>query len=366
MQISHEMLARIIATVGLLFLGLWIIHWFIVPLAWAVVLAIATYPYYQKLQARIPQSYRVTWAPIAMTVIVTVVILIPISYGLVKAVYEIESLTRLMSKAQQEGLPTPDWLTHLPLIGAWATAKFADLFGTADSANETLLGLGGSAGREWARAIAGQVFGRFIALLIILLALFFLYRDGEWLGERVLRLATRLFGQTGNRYAMHAMESVQAIVDGLVLVGMGFGIVMGFAYYAVGLPQPAMLGLATGVLAMIPFAAPLVFGSAAVVLYAQGSVAAAIGIASFGGIVLFVADHFIRPGLIGSSAKVPFLWVLVGLLGGVETMGLLGLFLGPTVIAVLTTVWRDAVGDAVSGALDDVNAQGEAPSATGP
>ena len=56
---------------------------------------------------------------------------------------------------------------------------------------------------------------------------------------------------------------------------------------------------------------------------------------------MFVADHFIRPALIGGATRLPFLWVLIGILGGVETLGLLGLFIGPAAMAVLVMLWRE-------------------------
>jgi predicted PurR-regulated permease PerM len=92
---------------------------------------------------------------------------------------------------------------------------------------------------------------------------------------------------------------------------------------------------------MIPFAAPLVFGVAALLLAAQGAMVAAIAVAVWGTIVLFVADHFVRPLLIGGAIRLPFLWVLLGILGGLETFGLLGLFLGPVIMALAMALGRE-------------------------
>ena len=92
---------------------------------------------------------------------------------------------------------------------------------------------------------------------------------------------------------------------------------------------------------MIPFGAPLVFGVAALILLAQGSAVAGIALFLFGVVVVFIADHFVRPVLIGGSTRLPFIWVLLGILGGVETWGLLGLFLGPAIMAALMLLWRE-------------------------
>ena len=94
---------------------------------------------------------------------------------------------------------------------------------------------------------------------------------------------------------------------------------------------------------MIPFAAPVVFGAIALLMITQGAVGAGVGIAIAGSVVLFVADHFVRPAIIGGGARLPFLWVLLGILGGIESFGLVGIFIGPALMAALVSLWRSWV-----------------------
>jgi predicted PurR-regulated permease PerM len=145
------------------------------------------------------------------------------------------------------------------------------------------------------------------------------------------------------------IASVHGTVDGLVLVGLGEGFIMGIAYLIAGVPHPTLLGLLTAVAAMVPFGAPVAFGIAALILLTQGSVISAVVIVVLGMVVSFAADHFIRPTLIGSATRLPFLWVLLGILGGVETWGLLGLFLGPAIMAALILLWREWAGRSAEG-----------------
>jgi len=109
-----------------------------------------------------------------------------------------------------------------------------------------------------------------------------------------------------------------------------------------------LFGALTAVAAMIPFLAPLVFGAVAVLLAMQGAVAAGVAVAIVGTIVLFIADHFVRPYIIGEGARVPFLWVLLGILGGIESFGLVGIFLGPALMAALCALWREWSADRAS------------------
>jgi predicted PurR-regulated permease PerM len=120
--------------------------------------------------------------------------------------------------------------------------------------------------------------------------------------------------------------------------------VLGVVYAIAGVPHPTMLGAASGVAAMIPFAAGVAIALAVLLLLAKGSVAAAVAVGVAGMAVTFTADHFVRPALIGGQTKLPFLWVLLGILGGVEVWGLLGLFLGPAIMAALMMLWREWAG----------------------
>jgi len=116
------------------------------------------------------------------------------------------------------------------------------------------------------------------------------------------------------------------------------------AVYAIaGTPHPILFGALTGIFAMIPFAAPVAFVAIGLLMFTQGAVGAAVGIIIAGSVVLFIADHFVRPAIIGGGARLPFLWVLLGILGGIESFGLVGIFLGPALMAALVSLWRSWV-----------------------
>jgi predicted PurR-regulated permease PerM len=174
-----------------------------------------------------------------------------------------------------------------------------------------------------------------------ILTLFFLFRNGVALGRRFQTLGQRLLGQSGEYLGWLTISAIRGTADGLVLVGLGEGAVLTIAYVVVGVPHPALLGAFTGLLAIIPFGAPVLFSLASLLLLINGNVVGAAGIFAVGLIVVGIADHFIRPVLIGGAAKLPFLWVLLGIFGGLETFGLVGLFLGPAIMAALVSLWRE-------------------------
>src|SRR5262249_46607273 len=161
-----------------------------------------------------------------------------------------------------------------------------------------------------------------------LLILFFIYRGGDEFIEQLTTISDRLFGRIGRRLGASMITTVRETVNGHLFVALGEGFVLGIAYAIFGLPHPLLLGALTGILATVPFGAPLLVATASLILLAQSSAIQAFGLLAFGSIV-FLAEYFVRPLLIGNSARLSFIWVLLGIFGGLSTFGLIGLFLGP-------------------------------------
>ena len=330
---------RVYLSVALLASAAWLLHGFIPALLWAVVIVIATWP--MRLLVAANTKYSDTGVAVVMTSLVAALFFLPIGYALFHAAAEVSTITHWITDVQKTGIAVPEKLSGIPLVGGSAadwwrvnlsdTAALSSLIGQTD--NETLA--------EFARRFGVQVAHRLITLIFTIVVIFFLYRDGEDLSRKTLALLNKLTGESGDRYGLQAAVAIRATVSGLVLVGLAEGLLIGISYALAAAPHPAILGLATCVLAMIPFAAPIIFGGVSLVLLAQGNMIAAISVFAFGMLVLFIGDHFVRPKIIGNAVKLPFLWVLFGILGGVEVFGLIGLFVGPALMALLMTMWRD-------------------------
>ena len=342
---NQEVKARLIAGLILFLLGSWVLHSSLPLLAWAVVLAITTWPVYQRLLGFNKFNVHVTWAALGLTLLIGVIILTPLGYGLGRLLQEAQSLGQILNKAQKVGIPPPIWLESLPLIGNWAKDAWMNALGSPEAANESLHWLGTGGAVTYTKEFAGQLLHRFFGFLLTLAVLFFVYQHGTSLSQHVVASSLKLFGERGVRYTLHATAAVRATVNGMILIGLGKGLLMGVGYAFAGLSHPALLGALTGIFAMIPFAAKLIFGACALVLVAEGHMAAGGGLFAYGMILTLIADNYVRPALIGGAVKLPFIWTLLGIFGGMETFGLLGLFLGPTLMAVLMSIWRDWVAD---------------------
>jgi predicted PurR-regulated permease PerM len=333
-QTKSQRFAGVAAALALVALAVWMLGTFLPALAWAVVLAIATWPVF--LVAR--RHAGPTSAAAVLTLLIAVAVLAPLVVAGFELAREFSGIAQWVMESRRAGLGAPQWISDLPLVGP-AIAEWLNSYLQAD--HNPFQGADVRALSEWGQIIGRQAVRRTTTLLFALLIVFFVFRESETLIKQLVAVGDRLLGPPAQRLGTVAAQAVRATVDGLLLVGLAEAVLIGIAYEITGVPHPTLFGVLTGLLSAIPFASPVVFIGAGIWLLSQGATAAAIGLVAFGGSVVFVFDHFVRPAVIGGSARLPFIWVLLGILGGIETFGLLGLFLGPVLLAVLITLWRE-------------------------
>ena len=322
--------------------GLWTLHEFLPALVWAVVIAIGVWPIFERAAHRWPR-YRSNLLPTCVVLAILIVFVIPITLVAVPVAQDAHAAADFIQKSRQSGLPAPALLNQLP-YGERLTSLWQANLGqpgrldefTSRFAQGQLTNLGRRALQEAAH--------RAVLLGFMLLALFLLLREAEGVIGQLKVASRRAFGPAGEGVGRQMIRSVHGTVHGLVLVGLVEGAIMTVVYFAVGAPHAALFGLVTTLLAMVPFGAAVALGAEGLVLLAVDKVVGAVVVVVLGGVVTFVADHFFRPVLIGGATRLPFLWVLLGILGGVTAFGLLALFVGPAVLAALILLWREWVG----------------------
>jgi len=232
-------------------------------------------------------------------------------------------------------------------ITQWWQANLA----TPDAIDHLRAGAGGASSLGRGEHLLGLVARRVLLIVFMLLILFFLLRDGDLASAGMRIGCRRAFGEAGLNVADQALNAVRGTVNGLVVVGFGEGMLLGIVYGVAGVSHAALLGVLTGLLSAVPLGAGAAVAVAVAILAVGGQTGAAITVGVIGAVVVFVADHFVRPVMIGDATRLPFLWVLLGILGGVEVWGLIGLVMGPALMAVLMLLWREWVG-AQAGALN--------------
>jgi len=339
-QTTAQVRARLALAAVFAVAGIWVLHDFLPALAWAIVLAIALWPLYRRVQQPFPGPVGRMVVPLLFTTAVGVLFAAPLILLGVAVAHEMRLIFPKIMEIRHSGLAPPEILNDIPIIGSsiaeWWNANLAD-----PTMAQEMFGRVNRLAAESAREHSGEIIRRFVTFFFTLLTLFFLLRNGAVLTEELRTLSDRVVGERGERIGRHMIDAVNGTVVGLVLVGLAEGVILGVVYVLVGLPYPASIGAATAVLAVIPFGAPVIYISSAVYMFMSGKALAAIVIFASGSVVVFIADHFVRPVLIGGSARLPFLWVLLGLLGGLKTLGFIGLFLGPAIMAALIALWRE-------------------------
>ena len=251
--------SRVVLAAALGLLGLWILHRFLPALAWATILAIALWPLYRRAERAFPPRGHRILLPLAATLLVGLVLIVPLVYAAVEVARESGSLIRYITELRHSGLPTPAWLPRLPggqAIVEWWQANLND----PQTMQELLGRIYTRIPTASAREIGVEIVHRMIIFGFTLLTLFFLFRDGLGLSRQLLRLSHRMLGPSGERVGGHMIAAVHGTVNGLVLgVGLAEGVLIGFAYAWAGLPHPVSFAALTGIVAVIPFGAPLAF-----------------------------------------------------------------------------------------------------------
>ena len=317
-----------------------LLHNLITPVLWAGVIAIATWPLQRRFIARHGARAPV-WIALLLTVAVVGVFLMPFGYVVFRGWHEVPALLRLWTSSQESGLPEPAWLVNVPLVGKWLSQLWSEWLADPGDLSAIVHSLTGQFDLARGRAIAGLIAHDAMKFFFCIVVLFFLYLDGEALAVQIDAVVSRQLGPAGTRTLPVVVSSVRGAVNGLVLVGVGVAVLMTIACIAAGVPHPAAIGFAAGVLGMVPFGATVVLALVVVYLLAVGSNASAVVLLVFGSATIFFADHFVRPKFMTSGTRLPLVLALLAVIGGLETFGVLGLFLGPTLMAMLVAIWRE-------------------------
>lgn len=343
---NWHLAARIALSAALLAAGIYMLGNYLRALVWAVVLAIALWPLFQRAAARVAPRWRGELLPLLFTLAVALVFVVPFLGLGIEAAREARTVIDYAKQGEAQGLPVPEAVSRLPEkvakpVEDWWSKNLSH----SGFAKEWAERIDTASNRELGKNVGREVIHRVVLFGFALLALFFLFKEAETVVAQSLAVSQRLFGPRGARIGRQMASSIHGTVNGLVLVGLGEGVLLGIVYFFAGAPHAVLLGAFTAVAAMVPFAASIAIVVAALLVLAAGKAVAAGIIVVAGFLTTFAADHFVRPSLIGGATRLPFIWVLLGILGGVESFGLLGLFIGPAIMAALILLWREAAGE---------------------
>ena len=328
--------------VAVLAAGIYFFHGFLVPVLAAMVIGFASWPIYRDILRRCGGN-RTIAATVAILLILTFLI-VPIVIAVSYTITEVGQWFNWAVETNRTGSTTPEWMAALPGIGQWIDEQWYRYIGHPGAIGELVqIVSGANIGSIYRGVLAAGtgLFDLFLTLLFMMIALFFVYRDGENFVAQLDTLGERILPMRWERISRVVPATISSTVMGMTLIAIGEGIVLGIAYWIAGVPSPVTLGVITGVMALVPGGAPLSFTLVSIYLVASGSPVAGVALFAWGSTELFIVDKTLRPRLVGGPIKLPFLPTFFGLIGGVKTMGFLGLFIGPVLMALLVAIWRE-------------------------
>lgn len=341
-MMSNDRLLIQILLLSLLGASLWVLAPFVSALFWAAVLAFASWPLMRLLTRWM--SGRQTVAAAVLTGGWMLLVAVPLTLlGLNMADY-LRDLNALIHNLQSAGLPpAPEWLVALPLVGDWArdTWRGLDEQGTAlfDALRPHLGFLG-----NWLLGRSAQIAGGMLELALSLVLVFFFYRDGPRLSAFVHSVLERLIGRRAEHYLELVAGTIQRVVNGVIGTAAAQAALAAIGLSIAGVPGVLPLTVLTFVLSLIPMGPPLVWIPATIWLVGQEAYGMAIFLAVWGTFVISGIDNVLKPYLISRGGNMPLVVVLLGVFGGILAFGFMGLFLGPTLLAVAYSLLNDWVG----------------------
>jgi len=198
---------------------------------------------------------------------------------------------------------------------------------------------------SYGRFVLSEISRNLVKLTFAIMTLFFFYRDGQMILSQVSRALEKIIGPRVHHYLETISETTRAVVYGVGLTAVAQAILAGLSYFVAGVPNPMLLTMVTFILALIPFGTPISYLGVGLWLFAQGQTVEAIGVITWGVLIVSSSDNVIRPLVISGATQIPFILIMFlimfGVLGGIASFGLVGLFIGPVILAILLAIWRE-------------------------
>jgi len=334
---------RIAKLVGLVVLSLlaiacvMVLKPFLSPMIWAVILVLTTWPVFQWVEDRL--GGRKLAAALIMTLGLATALVLPLVLVATRLADNAENWIddlRRLAAAGPAGIELPDWLEAMPLIGDHLKGVAAN----TGAFVETLVPYLGFL-RD-AAVQSGLTIGRgIIEISLSVLISFFIYRDALHGLAVVQGVIRRVGGERATALISVAGDTTRGVVYGVIGTAFIQGLLAALGFWIAGVPAPLLLGVLTFALALFPIGAPLVWIPATLWLFAQEQVVWGVFMLIWGAGVVSSIDNFVRPYLISMGSNLPFLLVFMGIIGGVLTFGVLGIFIGPTMLAVAQALVRE-------------------------
>jgi predicted PurR-regulated permease PerM len=305
---------------------------FLSAILWAGLLCFSTWGLFVRLRTAL--GGRKSLAALAMTVIIAAIAVVPFVIVGESLADNVSAMIAAVRHMVENGpRQPPGWLSDFPVAGPHIHDYMARLSADPEARRELVRNLAGPV-RTIAVRLGAALGHGVLEISLSLLIGFFLYRDGDSIAARLDNAVVRIAGQRGMRLLDIAAVTVAGVVYGIIGTSLIQGLLAGIGFWIAGVPGAFLLAFATFLLGFIPMGPALIWLPASVWLLKESSAGWALFMFFWGLLVVGSMDHLLKPILISRSGGAPLILVMLGVFGGALAFGFIGVFIGPTLLAI--------------------------------
>jgi len=329
-------------TLGVLFIGgllaasFWILQPFLPAAIWATMVVVATWPVMLRIQSLLWGKRALAVA--AMTFILLLLLVVPLTLAIATIADNADRMVGWAKwLAEFRVPPPPDWVAGLPLIGDKLQEFWLQIAATGIEEYSARVAPYAKTGTQWFIGKAGNFGLLFIQFLLIVIISAVMYAGGESAAAWLKHFGHRLAGERGTDAVVLAGQAIRGVALGVVVTALVQSVLGGIGLALAGVPLPGMLTVLMFLLCIAQLGPILVLLPAVVWLFISGD----SGWGTFLLVWMLIVgslDNFLRPYLIKKGADLPLLLIFAGVIGGMLTIGLVGIFVGPLILAVAYTL----------------------------
>ncbi|OYD81650.1 hypothetical protein CHT98_25000 [Azospirillum brasilense] len=339
-EMSYVRKALVLSLMLILLIGCFVVlRPFIAAILWAIILSFSTWPLHRRIEHAL--GGRTTLAAAIMTMMIMAVLVGPLVVLGMKLSENVLRVFETIHAAMDQGLPPlPDWLIGIPILGDRLQEIWSVLVSGEANLRGTFQPYFGQI-RDLVLESGGHLLSGTSLIALSVLIAFFLYRDGRIAVRRLRSIVGRIAGARARQSLDIAAETINGVVHGVLGTALVQAIAATVGYWIAGLPGALLLGFITFFLTLVPMGPALIWLPATIWLASQGRTGMAIFLVAWVGVFVGSLDNILRPILIGRSSDLPFIIIFLGIVGGLVAFGLIGIFLGPTLLAVAYGLIRE-------------------------
>jgi predicted PurR-regulated permease PerM len=331
-----------VLVIGTLLAGsFWTLLPFLSGLVWATTIVVATWPALLQLE-RLTGGRR--WlAVVMMTFVVLLAFVVPFALAISALLDAAARSPAVMRDFLARGLgPPPEWIARIPVLGERLAERWQTVAAGGPDALAAVVQPYARSAAAWAIAATGGVGRTIVLVLLTLVLVVVLYARGDTAARGALAFGHRLGGETGERTIRLAAQAVRSVALGVILTALVQAALAGIGFWFFGIPHAGLLAALAFMLGVAQIGPGPVLLAAIIWLYWTGSSGTATGLLIWS-LPVAVLDNVIRPVLIRRGVKLPMLLIIAGVIGGLISFGVVGLFVGPVMLAATYTLARDWV-----------------------